>query len=330
MEKILVLTSPERVQKYTDPVDISPDWELVWGTPDEDDETLISKANDARCIFADAVRPVSGALIAGMPELLLVQSEGVGYDCIDSKTAAERGVLVCNTAGTNAGAVAESAVLLMLAVLRRLTEGDDAVRAARQAEAKHAFIQSGLRELGECSVGIIGFGAIGAQTANRLRAFGSEVFYYSRRRRPPETEAEFGVRYLPSEELLSRCDIVSLHAPASAETYRMMNKAAFAAMKPGAVFINTARGSLVDQEALVSAIVSGRLSGAGLDTLDPEPVRSDNPLLHLPEEYKRRVTFMPHVGGTTAATFRKQQHMCWQNIKAALAGERPASVVAGG
>lgn len=330
MEKILMLTEPERVMKFSDPADILPACELIWGGSDEEDDALLSRARDALCIQADAMRPVSARLISGMPDLRLIQSEGVGYDCIDTAAAASRGVPVCNTAGTNAGAVAEAAVLLMLAALRRLTEGDAAVRAARQAQARHLFIQSGLRELGECRVGLVGLGAIGAQTAVRLRPFGCELYYYSRTRRALETEQAAGVSYLPFEELLSVCDIVSLHLPANERTYRMMNRETFEKMKPGSIFINTARGSLVDQEALAEAIISGRVAGAGLDTLDPEPVRPDNPLLRLPEEFGRKLTFMPHVAGTTAATFRKQQRLCRDNIKAALAGERPVNIVAGG
>jgi lactate dehydrogenase-like 2-hydroxyacid dehydrogenase len=324
--KVLLITSEERANKFYDLRGLPPDWELVFvGSFPNLEEVLVHA--DADFIVADAVARVGREIIDRMPKLKLIHSEGVGYEGFDAEAARERGVYVCNCAGVNAGAVAEQTILLMLAVLRRLVEGDAMVRAAQQIRAKERYILDGLVELGAMRVGLIGFGAIGKETAKRLRAFGSEVCYTGRNRRPEETEREYGVTYLPLDALLSSCDIVSVHIASNKETFRFMGEDRFRRMKPGAILINTARGELVDGDALARALKAGRPAAAGLDTLYPEPVRPDNPLLHLPQELRYRLTFSPHVGGTTMQSFRRAHGMIWKNLLACAAGETPKNVV---
>ena len=325
--KIAVLTAQKRVEKYYDLSTLPKDFSLVYLPLGATNEQVLQKARDAEVIFADAIAPVDAQLIANMPHLKLIHSEGVAYNAIDLKAADARGIYVCNNAGANACSVAEHTLLLMLSVLRRLCEGDQMVRCGRQIEAKQGFILHGIHELSSCKVGLIGFGAIAKETARLLHAFGAQVFYFSRTRAQSQTEQAFGVQYLPLEHLLKTCNIISLHLPVTAQTTHMANAAFFAAMQKGSILINTARGEIVDQQALCQALESGHLAGAGLDTLSPEPVTQDNPLLNLSPQASLRVTFSPHIGGTTDDAFRRMHAMVWQNILRLQNGQTPQNVV---
>jgi lactate dehydrogenase-like 2-hydroxyacid dehydrogenase len=324
--KVLLITSEERANRFYDLRSLPPALDLAFVGSFPTEEAVLAHA-DADFIIADAMSSVGAKIINAMPNLKLIHSEGVGYQGFDLTAAAKRNILVCNCAGVNAAAVAEQAILLMLAVLRRLIEGDDLVRAAKQIQAKEQYILDGIPELGAMKVGLIGFGAIAKETARRLPAFGCEVFYTGRRRAPEETEAAYGVRCLARDELLSSCDIISLHIASNAETFHYIDEAALQKVKRGAVLINTARGEIVDQEALVRALKDGRISAAGLDTLAPEPVLPDNPLLNLPEELRYKVTLSPHIGGTTMQTFHRAHRMIWENVLACAAGKPLRNVV---
>jgi phosphoglycerate dehydrogenase-like enzyme len=325
--KVLWLAPEERSRRFHDLDSLPKELELdfIGSFPDEDE--VIRRGADADFIIADAVSTVNKAMIEAMPNLKLIHSEGVGHEGFDLAAASAHDIYVCNCTGINAGGVAEQAILLMLAVLRRLLEGDAKVRAAQQIETKNLYIMEGIPELGEQKVGLVGFGAIGKETAKRLRAFGCEVFYTNRNRASDAIETECGVKYLNLDDLLKTCDIVSLHIASTKETFKYIGEAEFAKIKLGAVLINTARGEIVDQEALVRALKDGRLSGAGLDTLYPEPVQPDNPLLHLPDELKNKVTFSPHVGGTTRQAFQKAATIIRENLFACIEGRRPTNIV---
>lgn len=329
MVKVLVMTSEERVRKFYDLGTLPQDFELDFIGAFANEADVIEHGRDAQFIVADAVATVSRDMIEAMPQLKLIHSEGVGYGLIDLAAANEHGVCVCNCAGVNASAVAENAIMLMLATTRRLLEGDAAVREGHQIDAKEQFILDGIPELGSMKVGLIGLGAIGRATALLLHAFGSDVYYTGRSRKPEQTEQLYNVRYLPQDELLATCDIVSLHIASNAETYHYMDADKFAKMKHGAVLINTARGELVDQDALIVAIESGKVAAAGLDTLEPEPATLDNPLLNLPHELQRKVVFTPHVAGTTLQTFYRGHKMIWDDILACYHDDTPQRVVNG-
>jgi phosphoglycerate dehydrogenase-like enzyme len=324
--KVLLITSEERANRFYDLSSLPGELKPVFVGSFPRLEEVLAHA-DADFIVADAVAKVGSDIINAMPNLKLIHSEGVGYEGFDVDAARRRGIYVCNCAGVNAGAVAEQTILLMLAVLRRLVEGDGMVRAAKQIQAKERYILDGLNELGAMTVGLIGLGAAGKETAKRLRALGGEVLYTGRRRKSEDDERECGVTYLPRDELLASCDIVSLHIAANSETFHYIGEKELRKMKTGAILINTARGELVDAEALVRALKDGIISGAGLDTLSPEPVRPDNPLLNLPEELRSRVTFSPHVAGTTIQCFLRAHEMIWRNVCACAAGGIPKNIV---
>lgn len=292
-------------------------------------DQVVTAMPHAQALLVDAIAPVDADLIERLPSLQLINSEGVAFDKIDLDCARKHGVYVCNNRGMNAGAVAEQAILLMLGLLRGIVEGDAAVRDGRQMEVKMRGMREGITDLADCTAGLVGLGAIGQATAMRLKAFGSRVLYTGRSRKDASLEAELGVAYLPLAEMLPQCDIVSIHCTVAPETTGLVNRDFLAQLKPSALLINTARGEIVDNGALVDALVSGQLRGAGLDTVSPEPVLADNPLLHLPEPASRHVLFSPHVGGITTGSMRRGQVHMWDNVARIERGERPDCVVNG-
>ena len=277
--------------------------ELVFCDRDASEEEWLSAGGDAEVIFVTPVTWVRESLIARMPNLKMIHSEGVGFDRIDLEAARRRGVYVCNNAGCNAGPVAEQAVMLMTMLLHHTLWGHRMVLEGHQGEAVREIEGNVPLDLTAAKVGLVGFGAIGQETAARLRPNGTEVYYYARHRRDEETEKRLGVTYLPLEELTARCDIVSLHLPATAESTHLVDRDFLARMKPGAFLVNTARGAIIDDEALCEAIRSGHLGGAGLDAYAPEPVPADHPLVKLAHECPDKLILCPHQSGITLSSF---------------------------
>ena len=292
-------------------------------------DEVVAAMPDAQILIADAIAEVNADLIERLPKLVLIQSEGVSYNSFDCACAAERGVFVCNNAGMNSGAVAEQAILLMLGLLRSVATSDAAVRQGRQMEVKMRFMREGITDLADCTVGLVGMGAIAQATAARLTAFGCRVLYANRSRKSAELEGRLGVEYMGLDDLLASSDIVSLHCAVTPETTGMVDAGFLAKMREGSYLVNTARGQLVDNEALACALESGHLAGAGLDTVYPEPVELSNPLLHLSQEAARRVLFSPHLGGITTGSMRRGQAHMWENVAAVEAGQRPTCIVNG-
>ncbi len=289
------------------------------------DEEVIAACPDAELIVSSPIFPISGALIAALPRLRMIQSEGVAFNCFDLDAARARHIYVCNAKACNAVTVAEQAILLMLGLMRSVISCHEAVLSGNQMPVKQAHLLAGdIHEFSEYRVGLVGFGDIARATADRLHAFGAEVFYWNRSRRSPEEERAHHVRYLPLEELSRSCDIVSLHLAVTDETAGLVDEAFLARMKPTALLINTARGELVDNAALRQALIEGRIAGAGIDTLAPEPVGADNPLVDLPPEALARVLYSPHIGGNTGASFRRAYAIIARNLAAFAAGQTPA------
>lgn len=325
--KLLVIGDERRFEKYLPDLDVVGETDVVVVARGTSDEDIVDAAGDPDVIVADAVSPVSATLIGSFPHLKLIHSEGVAYNAIDVEAARSRGIAVCNNAGVNAGAVSEQAILLMLACLRHAIEGDRAVRSGRQIEVKERLMVEGFRELGDCRVGLVGFGAIARQTAKLLGAFGCDVAYWNRTRKSEEVEAEFGVDFLPLEELARTCDVVSIHVPVSPETEGLVDERFIGMMKGDAVLVNTARGEIVDQHALAAALERGDIGAAGLDTLSPEPVSADHPLAQLSGDAANRLVLSPHIGGVTEGVFHRAWLAIWKNIERLGNGEEPANVV---
>lgn len=327
--KLLHIGNPRCMGMYTEKSDFTRSVEVVDLPMGLSVSRYLERGTDAEVMVTDAIAHIPAELINAMPNLKLIHSEGVGYNGIDVACASQKGVYVCNSAGMNAQAVAEQTVLLMLGVLRDVAGGDRAVREGRQMEVKNAYMAVGsLRDLADCRVGLIGLGSIGQRTAAILSAFGSLVFYTQRHRATAQTEQACGAAWLETRaELLRTCDIVSLHVPVTPETAHMAGADFFAAMKPGAYFINTSRGELVEDAALAAALESGHLAMAGLDTLDNEPVENTHPLLNLPGSVGSRLLFSPHIGGITGTSFRTSYRIIWENIRRIAAGETPKNAV---
>jgi len=259
------------------------------------------------------------AVIARNPKLKMIMRWGAGFDSVDIESAGKRGILVTNTPGANADAVSELAVLLMLAVGRKLVCHTDCLR--RGDWSKNEFINSSFTLMNK-TVGILGAGNIGRKVAQRVQAFGAKTLYYDPYRLSEEREKAFNLTYLPLDELLSACDIVTLHLPLTEETRHLIDADAIERMKPGAILINTARGGLVDDNALFAAVQSGKLQGAGLDVVEREPLKPDDELFT-----NDNIIVTPHVGGGTADIGEAILPMLVEDIRRYLSGENPLFVV---
>jgi phosphoglycerate dehydrogenase-like enzyme len=261
-------------------------------------------------ILLHVLEPVTGAVIDAAPRLRLIQKIGVGVNTIDLDAARRRSIAVCNMPGTNTQAVAELTLLLMLATLRRLAELNRLTRAGKGWAFGRA-LPDDLGELSGRTVGLVGFGAVARRLVPMLQAIGAKVVYTSRR------EAEDApINFLPFCDLLPTADVLSLHLPLTPETVGVINASAFAAMKRGSVLVNTARGPLVDEAALVAALKSGHLRGAGLDVFAREPVSPHDPLLDLPN-----VVVTPHLAWLTTETLHRSLSVIAENCRRLAAGE---------
>ena len=327
--KILVFGPKARYDAYLPGFAPSLGAELVFCPLGSSPRQAAADNPDAEILFDDPVIDVDREIIGLLPNLKLIQSEGVAFNRIDLEAARERGIYVCNNKGCNADSVAEHTVMLMLMALRHGVTGHNAVREGRQMQMKEAVMASSSPELGEQAVGLVGFGDIAQATARRLKPFGCRMYYYTLHRRPPQVEADFGVTYLPLEELFAACDILSLHCAVNDQTRGMVNEALLSHVKPGAILVNTARGDLLDNQAVRQALLEGRLGGIAMDTLAPEPTPADHPLVDLPPEIADRAVYSPHLGGNTGGSFRRAHRNMWENVQRIQEEKRPVHIVNG-
>jgi phosphoglycerate dehydrogenase-like enzyme len=274
-----------------------------------DKHAFLCEMRDAD-VLLHVLEPVTAAVIDAAPRLLLIQKIGIGVNTIDLDAARRQGIAVCNMPGTNTQAVAEMTLLLMLATLRRLAHLDRLTRAGRgwmiEPELSDDF-----GELSGRTIGLVGYGAVARRLVPVLQALGAKVVYTSRQPAPNAP-----IPFLPLAELLAITDVVSLHLPLTPETAGMIDAPTLAAMKRGAILINTARGSLVDEAALVDALTRGHLRGAGLDVFSREPIGADEPLLKLPN-----VIVTPHVAWLTAETMERSLAVIAENCRRLRAGQ---------
>lgn len=275
----------------------------------EDDARFAELLPEAEVIW-HVLRPLSRADIEAAPKLRLIQKIGVGVNTIDLDAARDRGVAVANMPGTNSRAVAELTLLLMLAALRRASALDPATRAGDGWSLGPA-LQETYGEIGGRTVGLVGYGAVPQLLAPVLTAMGADVIWAARSDR---SDAIGTRRDLP--DLLAEADIVSLHIPETPETRHLIDAEALAAMKPGAILVNTARGGLVDEAALVAALRDGRLAAAGLDVFAREPVDPANPLLALDN-----VVVLPHIAWLTPETLARSLDVAVENCRRLDTGE---------
>ncbi|AFM15148.1 phosphoglycerate dehydrogenase-like oxidoreductase [Mycolicibacterium chubuense NBB4] len=277
------------------------DWLDVRYCAEDDDETFYRELSDAEVLW-HVLRPLSGDDIATAPKLRLVHKLGAGVNTIDVDAATARGIAVANMPGANAASVAEGTVLLMLAALRRLPQLDRATRAG-QGWPSDPTLGETVRDIGGCTVGLIGYGNVATRVETIVAAMGARVLHTSTR-----DDGSPGWRSLT--DLLAAADLVSLHLPLTEHTAGLIDRAALTRMKDSAVLVNTSRGPIVDEDALVDALRTGRLAAAGLDVFAVEPVPAGNPLLTLDN-----VVFTPHVTWYTADTMRRYLEFAVDNCE---------------
>ena len=282
-------------------------------------EALAAALVRSDAVMTMVVDRITPAMLAAAPRLRIVANMAVGYDNVDPAAAAEAGVWVTNTPGVLAETTADLAFALLLAAARRVVEADRDTRAGGwKTWSPTAFLGT---DLFGATLGIVGLGEIGEAVARRARGFRMRILYHSRTRKPA-LEADLGLEFRDLRSLLADSDFVSLHTPLTPQTRHLLGPAAFAAMKPGAILVNTARGGIVDQDALVEALRSGSLGGAALDVTDPEPLPLSHPLYSFPN-----VIITPHIGSASRATRARMAEMAAANILAVLAGSEPPNPV---
>lgn len=280
-------------------------------------------ANDVVEFVADAeilvtqLAPVSRAMLERLPNLKMIAVSRGGPVNADIKAARDNGILVVNVPGRNASAVAEFTIGLILTETRKIREGHEALRLGKwRGDLYRADITG--RELNEMTIGVIGYGNVGTKVVRLLRAFGSKILVNDPYVQLHPEDADAGVELVGLDRVLKEADIVSLHPRVTEETRNIMNAQSFAKMKPGAFFVNTARGPLCDYDALYEALSSGHLGGAMLETFSIEPVPADWPLLQLDN-----VTLTPHIAGASRRTITYAAEQVADEVRRYIAGEPP-------
>ncbi len=271
--------------------------------PEANDNLLFQLLPQADVLW-HCLRPVNREIIDAAPSLKLIQKIGVGVNTIDLERAKEKSIAVCNMPGTNSRAVAEHTLGLMLSTLRQTVRFDKGFREnGSNGWQWSPERQDRLSEIYGKNIGLIGYGSIPQLLTPILQSLGARVYYTA-------TSAKTNVKanYLPLPELLGKCDIVSLHLPLTQNTERLINQHTLAQMQPGSVLINTARGGLIDEDALYSALKSGHLAGAGLDVFVEEPVPARHKFLELPN-----VTLTPHIAWLTRETLNSSLAVATEN-----------------
>jgi D-3-phosphoglycerate dehydrogenase / 2-oxoglutarate reductase len=278
------------------------------------EEDLLALVSDVDAIIIRANGAITARLMDAAPRLKVIGRHGIGVDAIDLQAARQRGIVVCNTPTANIESVAEHVVGLMLAVSKKMVQADKALRHGRW-EVRYEYIG---QELFGRTLGLVGMGRIGTRVAEICRlGFCMPIVYYDLLHYP-QIEKELGARRIPLDKLLSVADIVSVHVPLSPVTQSLIGREEFSRMKTGAIFINTARGPVVDEDALLEALATGKLAGAGMDVYRQEPARPDNPLFAL-----GNVVATPHMAAHTDDALRMMS-MIAKDVLSVLRGKEAA------
>jgi lactate dehydrogenase-like 2-hydroxyacid dehydrogenase len=281
-------------------------------------ELLAEAMNDVSGMMSSGVQ-IGEDLIADATKLRIIANLGVGYDNIDVEACSRRCVMVTNTPDVLSEATADLGFALILGAARRIAEGDRYVRELKWTHWQWNFMLGA--EVHGRTLGLYGLGRIGKAVARRARGFSMRTLYHSRHRIPERIEAELGAEFVDRETLFRQSDFLSLHVPLTSETRHSVRTPELAMMKPSAFIINTARGSIIDETALVEALQTRRIAGAGLDVFEHEPK------IHPALLAMKNVVLMPHVGSATAETRLRMAFLAADNLLAALHGRRPPNLV---
>ena len=283
-------------------------------------DAIIERARGADAILACHTEKFNAALIARLPESVrVIANFSVGYDHVDTAAARARGLIVTNTPEVLSDATAELTIMLMLGAARRASEGERVVRTREWKEWSPAFMV-GTQMTGK-RLGILGFGRVGRVVAKRARGFDMEIHYNDIKQLPPELEQGAIFHQTPAE-LMPHCDFLALHCVASPQTVKLLNAELIALLPEGAIVVNASRGVVVDDDALIAALKSGKLTAAGLDVYNNEP--------DIHPEYRRlsNVFPMPHIGSATKETRVAMGLRALENLDAVFAGQEPRDRVA--
>jgi len=317
MKQKVFITRPvgdEAIQMLSARYDVACNTRDVRPTPEEMAENL----RDTDGLMLAGAR-LTAEVLAQAPKLRAVSNVGVGYDNIDLPACTARKIPVTSAVGVVEEATADLAFGLLLAAARRLAEADRYVRDGQWQSWQWKLLWG--TDVHNKTLGIFGFGHIGQAMARRARGFSMRVIYHSRHRVPEAIERELGASYVDRDALLSQSDFLSLHVPLTSATRHLMGAAEFARMRPSAFLVNTARGPIVDEEALVAALEKGQIKGAALDVFEQEP-HVHPKLLTLPN-----VALAPHIGSATAETRAAMARFAAQNLLDLLDGKRPATLL---
>jgi D-3-phosphoglycerate dehydrogenase len=281
-------------------------------------ELLAAAVHDVSGVMPSGVR-ISEDVIARAPKLCVVANIGVGYDNVEVEACNKRGIMVTNTPDVLTEATADLAFALILAAARRVPEGDRYVRELKWTCWQWNFMLGA--EMHGKVLGLYGLGRIGRAVARRGGGFSMRILYHARHRVPESVEKELAAEFVDRETLLRESDFLSIHVPLTPETRHAIRAPELARMKPSAFFINTARGNIVEESALVEALQAGRIAGAGLDVFEYEPT------VHPALLAMNNVVLMPHVGSATEETRLRMAMLAGDNLLAALNGRRPPNLV---
>lgn len=275
-------------------------------------DEVIRKATEADYLLAGGRVRIDANVLNAAPKLKMIQRSGVGLDSLDLEVIRQRGLPLYVNEGVNARSVAEHAVMLMLGTMRKLAEVN-----SRTHDGHWVKHEVGIHchSLHGQQVGLIGLGNIGSHVAQMLKGFGVNTVYYNRHRLPPQNERQLEVHYCPLHELLRTSKVISLHCALNLETQKIIGRNELAIMKKDAVIINTARGELIDESALIEALQTGKIAGAGLDVFVNEPLVSNHPFLNM-----SKVLLTPHISSITADTFAEMIKKAFYNIELFDAG----------
>ncbi len=265
-------------------------------------------------------KAIDAEFFGGAPQVKLFQLLSAGYDTVDIEAARGAGVPVCNNGGANSTAVSEHAMMLMMAVCRRLVWQHESVVSGRWRGNNPGSVK--LFELRDKVLGLVGLGAIGKKVARLANAFGMRVQYYDINRVSEAEEDALTVRFRLLNEILATSDIVSLHVPLTPASKHMIGAKELASMKRTAFLVNTCRGPVIDEVALIAALENGTIAGAGLDVFDQEPPPADNPLFRLPN-----VTLTPHYAGPTWDNQQARFRNAFDNCQRVARGDKPLWII---
>lgn len=331
MIKVVSSVPESRFEQY----DISwpEDWALVYFAESEMappySKKLLDASRDADFVFVGSMHPVTEEYINNLESCRLLHVEGVSFDRVDIAAAAKKGIYVCNNQGVNKGSVAEHCIGMMLSCVKKIHYFDRKIREIGYAAADVEFLMEGTADISEMTIGMIGMGGIGKEVARRLSAWDCSLLYYDPIPQSEELERKYGMRRVSLEELLRQSDAVTIHLPVIESTTGMIGREQLEMMKNDAVLVNVARGAVIDQDALIWALENDEIGFAALDTVDPEPMPDDHPLLCMSKKARRKTLLTTHAAGKTRDDFRRMLKWATENFVRVEQGERPNNIVNG-